>query len=115
MQLNLINIYGKKEWGSTVILSDHNTNSRGVAILLPKNYEFNIDCIKIGNNGRKIILNITEEEHSNCLVNIYAPTQDKENEQILFFTELNNDIEDNLDKKLIIGGDFNICLQALDN
>ena len=45
---------------------------------------------------------------------MYSPTQDLEGEQIAFFHELYGDVENNLDKKTIIGGDFNICLEDID-
>ena len=105
----------ENEWGSKIYLSDFKSNSRGVAILLPKNFNFVIDSANISPDGRKIILNITNDDTSYCLFNIYAPTQDLENEQFSFFTDLISDIEENLDKKLIIGGDLNLCLQAIDN
>ena len=105
----------EKEWGSKIYISDFRSNSRGVAILLPKNFNFVIDNVNISSDGRKIILNITNDQTSYCLINIYAPTQDMEIEQLTFFTELVSDVEENLDKKIIIGGDLNLCLKSMDN
>ena len=105
----------EKEWGSKIYLSDFSSNSRGVAILLPKNFNFVIESVYISLDGRKIILNITNEQSSYCLINIYAPTQDLEYEQLNFFTELLSDVEENIDKKIIIGGDLNLCLKPIDN
>ena len=104
-----------EEWGSKIYISDFRSNSRGVAILLPKNFNFVIDNVNISSDGRKIILNITNDQTSYCLINIYAPTQDMEIEQLTFFTELVSDVEENLDKKIIIGGDLNLCLKSMDN
>jgi len=35
--------------------------------------------------------------------------------QIQFFKDLSIDVENNLDKKLVISGDFNLCLKPIDN
>lgn len=104
----------KSEWGSNIIFSHGTSNSKGVAILLPINFNFTIENSKINNDGRKIVMNITHEENDYCLINIYAPTQDLENDQFQFFQDLNVDIENNLDKKLIVGGDFNLPLENID-
>jgi len=105
----------EKEWGSDVYLSDFKQNSRGVAILLPQNKDFIIDNVTICEDGRKIIMQITKNQVSYCFINIYSPTQDQEEDQLHFFRELYTDVESNLDKKLIIGGDFNLCLKTIDN
>ena len=46
---------------------------------------------------------------------VMISTQDQEEDQLHFFKELYTDVESNLDKKLIIGGDFNLCLKTIDN
>ena len=107
--------YWEKEWGAKIILSNYKSNSRGVGILLPHNFDFTIDNFKVSVDGRKIILNINYEQKKYCLINVYAPTQDMLDDQLSFFKELRMDIDENLDRKLIIGGDFNICLKSIDN
>ena len=105
----------EKEWGGDVYLSDFKQNSRGVAILLPKKIDFIIDNVQISTDGRKIILEISKNEITYCLINIYSPTQDLEDDQIMFYKNLLIDVENNVGKKLIIGGDFNLCLKPIDN
>ena len=39
-------------------------------------------------------------------MNIYAPTQDLEKEQIKFYKELETDVEQHIDTRIIIGGDL---------
>ena len=68
----------EQEWGSDVYLSDYKQNSRGVAILLPKNKDFIVDNVTISPDGRKIVLEITKNQTKYCLINIYSPTQDLE-------------------------------------
>ena len=104
----------ERDWGSKVIMSHGTSNSRGVAILLPINYNFEIQNSTVSTDGRKITLNILCDEIEYCLINVYAPTQDLENEQIQFINYLRLDIEQNIEKKLIIGGDFNIPLENID-
>ena len=66
----------EQEWGSSIIMSHGSSNSKGVAILLPIDYQFEIESCICSENGRKIILNISCEHNDYCLINIYAPTQD---------------------------------------
>ena len=89
-------------------MSHGSANSRGVAILLPSNYLFNILNVTCCPDGREIVLNIEFNGTELCLINVYAPTQDMENEQINFLNELSNTIELNLENKIVIGGDFNL-------
>ena len=105
----------EKEWGADDYLTNYKQNCQGVAILLPKQTDFVINNVTISADGRKIILEITKNQISYCLINIYSPTQDSEDAQRLFFKDLTIDVENNLDKKLIIGGDFNLCLKPIDN
>ena len=102
------------EWGSEVIMSHGSANSRGVAILLPSNYAFHIVNSTCSADGRKIVMNIEFNEIEYCLINVYAPTQDMENDQIKFLNELSSAMDSNLDKKILIGGDFNLPLENKD-
>ena len=104
----------EREWKSKIIMDHGSTNSKGVAILLPSKPNFTIDNVKISKNGRKIILNLKREDVEYCLINIYAPTQNMEKEQLTFFNNLEKDITENIDKKIIIGGDFNLTLDKID-
>ena len=104
----------QREWGSEILMSHGSSSSRGVAILLPVNYTFNILNFTSSNDGRKIIMNIELDGSEYCLINVYAPTQDMEKEQLKFIKDLVNNIESNLENKLVIGGDFNLPLGEKD-
>ena len=50
------------------------------------------------------------ESQSFIIVNVYAPTKDKPQEQLLFLKNLQNLLDICSDNAIIIGGDFNIYL-----
>ena len=90
------------------------TNSKGVAVLITKNFDFIIDSIDADPDGRTVALMLTCDNKQYFIVNVYAPTHDKEIEQVNFLEKLKSRIEDNLGKMIIVGGDFNICLESID-
>ena len=104
----------QKEWGSRICFSHGSYNQRGVAILLPSDCDFEICNIISDSEGRKLCLELKFDNELFCIQNIYAPTQDHVDEQLQFFKSLKNDIEENQDKNLIIGGDFNLYMTRLD-
>ena len=64
-------------------------------------------------NGRFILLDTTIDNCDVTIINIYAPTKDKESEQIEFLNFLYESLLDYGDKNIILGGDFNVCLNPL--
>ena len=44
------------------------------------------------------------------IISIYAPTRDKYRKQSVFFEYLKNQLDNYSDQNIILGGDFNICL-----
>lgn len=102
-----------KEWGSHIEFCHGSTKSCGVAILFPTNNQYKIINLSADKQGRKLIANIVLDEQDISLVNIYAPTLDKQEEQTTFFTELSNDIKESEVKFIIAGGDFNVCLDPI--
>ena len=104
----------EKEWGSKILYSHGTSNSRGVAILLPETYNFEILEHEEDPLGRKNVLCLNYENEQLCFINVYFPTQDHVNEQHDFLELLVNDISQHQDKSLIIGGDFNTYLTKLD-
>ena len=74
----------EQEWGSKVLMAHGTSNSRGVAILFPMNYDFVIDNYASGENGRSIAVTISQDQVQYSLINIYAPTSDHEQEQQIF-------------------------------
>ena len=59
-----------KEWGGHVVISSGTSHSKGVAILLPKNMEYNIDKCEIDEKGRYILMVGTFHKHEMAILNI---------------------------------------------
>ena len=55
-------------------------------------------------------MNIEINNENFILINVYAPTKDNSKEQKQFFEYVNDRLEDYTGCNIIIGGDFNICL-----
>ena len=74
------------EWGSKIVFDHGNSKKAGVAILFP--FRFNSDETKIlsnNNNGHMIVTLVKmQNDVEYVLFNVYAPTQDKKQEQIEF-------------------------------
>ena len=68
-------------------------------------------CIQ-DTNGRYLILDLLIDELHLILVNIYAPND--ANQQVTFFKELENHLEDFAQENIIIAGDFNCALSEND-
>ena len=100
----------KQDWGGNIFFSHGNNLSRGVAIMLPKSMEFEVHNEISDEQGRFLLLDITIEECNFFVINIYAPTKDKEAEQADFISYVKTILQEYYDKNMIIGGDFNICL-----
>lgn len=65
-------------------------------------------------NGRVVMCSLNCNDSNYFLVNLYAPTQDKESEQIDFINYIQTVLEENVEQNTIIGGDFNVCLKSED-
>jgi len=100
----------QNDWKGQIEFSHGCVNSRGVAILFPKNVDVQIDKKCTDSNGRILLLDCTIEDQNIVFINVYAPTKDKENEQIALLNFLHELLQDYIDKNIIIGGDFNVCL-----
>jgi exonuclease III len=101
----------KHEWGGEIIFSHGTSRKKGTAILLPTNLDYKINNINKDPDGRYIILDITCLEETYILVNIYAPTQNNEKDQILLIQTIQNALAPYEGKNIIIGGDFNIVIE----
>ena len=102
----------EKEWGGTIYFSHGCSNSCGVAVLIPPalHFDFKCDSIDIDNKGCIITLNCSIEGNNVIIINVYAPTKDKIASQNLFLNELKRKVDFYSDRNMIIGGDFNVCL-----
>lgn len=102
----------KNEWGGQIYFSHGKSNKRGVAVLIPNelNLEFSyIDGIR-DQDGRIFLIQCEVEKLPLTIINVYAPTKDKQESQLEFLENLTCLISDYSDKNIIIGGDFNVCL-----
>ena len=101
-----------KEWNLDYILAGNSTNSRGVAVLLNKTFEYSIkQCIK-DPEGRYIILELDITHLRNIfLINIYGPNSDEPAWFLNPFQKVQKISNDNE----IWVGDWNVSLTDLDN
>ena len=102
----------KREWDGEIIFSDGESNSKGVATLIPKELlpHFSIIKTEQDNHGRLLLIHCTIHKTELVLINIYSPTKDKPYAQNTFYTSLYNIIDRYSDKSIIIGGDLNTYL-----
>ena len=96
-----------QQWEGVCFYSHGSSNSKGVAILLRKGLDIKVAECKKDNNGQFIALNISYENNSFILGNIYAPNSDKPD----FFKNVFDKMKsfDNV-HSFIICGDFNLVL-----
>ena len=76
----------EREWGGNIYYTHGEFNARGVAILVPKSIidKFkNINGYK-DNNGRFILMNCVIESKEFTFIDIFCPTKDNHNAQIVF-------------------------------
>ena len=102
----------KKEWGGDIIFSHGSSLARGVAILIPKGLDYTVNNSSKDKDGRFILMDIKTEDWELLLCNVYFPTKDKHKDQLDFINYIINQISDYSDHNLVIGGDFNICIDS---
>ena len=104
-QAKLINIHLKAHISS---------EAHGLITLIPENVD--IISKEVKQLGRVQITTVIINKVKHCVFNIYAPTTKNQKIKRQFFNELNTSIEEaaewNVNAKIIIGGDFNIDLDA---
>ena len=103
------------EWGGKCIFSHGSNHSRGVAILFKRGLDFIITREKCDPQGRYIMCEVSLNDNSFILLNVYGPNIYRE--QVYFFNELISSLRDfnTSNINMIIAGDWNIVLNpALD-
>ena len=101
----------RKEWNIEFILSDYNTNSRGVAILIQPNFEYKLTHIYSDKTGRyQIITMDIANKFSITLTNIYGPNQD-DPELLKVIFHKSNELQSDF---VIYAGDWNVALDDID-
>ena len=108
-----VEIQWKKQWRGEMYFSHGSNHSRGVMVMVKNSLDFKLNSLKTDEQGRSIILDANIQDTPFLLVNIYAPNTT--NEQITYFEALRKqieDIENNADHKILMGGDYNIVLDT---
>ena len=96
----------KTIWKGGCFLCGKTSNSRGVAIFLSSNFEYNIRSKSRDSEGNMISLDIDIANISLKLLNLYAPNKDSPQ----FFEEIKGILETNRQMYTIICGDLNLVL-----
>ena len=98
----------RDDWGDDIYFSHGTSNSRGVCILIK---DCNLHVVKEfhDNDGRILILDILLKGQKFTLVNIYGYNNDNP----IFFEEVENNLQEFVCESVVMGGDFNIILDVL--
>ena len=100
------------EWGSEVFFSHGTKHSKGTMILINPKTKCKVAKKLCDKNGRYVILDILLEDTGIVLVNIYAPND--ANQQISFFKEIQQQLQDFPEEIIGIDGDINCTLAEKD-
>lgn len=98
------------EWGGNIYYSHGLSNARGVMIILPRNSDIKVLQQFQDTKGRLIILHIQKGDSTFVICNIYAPTQDHLEDQLITIDQLEEEITKMEPTNIIIGGDMNVCM-----
>ena len=81
----------KNEWGNDIVFSHGENNSKGVAILCPKQTQ-NIEILNTSRDkeGRLCVINLKIDSNEMCLINVYAPVKNEKKAQLDFLDILSN-------------------------
>jgi exonuclease III len=104
----------KEIWHGDMYFSNGTSNSRGTAILIPRDLIHEIHDEKLDPNGRFVALKIEIDGNIYGIINGYAPTSDMLEEQLVWLKSISDIIDDYGDTNLIFGGDINDGLTKLD-
>ena len=95
------------------------SNSRGVAIIIPNNYDANIVNIRRDTYGRILIVYLERRGTIYTIGSLFAPTRNFEKEQQNVLNEFTTHLNYMKNEHTILGGDFNLYmdprLDKLDN
>ena len=96
----------KNVWKGECIIAGSKTNSRGVAMLLKKNFEYKIIDSFTDTIGNLISLDINISNIKLKLINVYGPNIDSPS----FYKKINDIIESNDQDYIVICGDLNLVM-----
>lgn len=100
----------KREWGGQGFFAHGSQSSRGVAVLTGRNLAFEVVKGRQDDEGRCMIVDLKLDGVVYTVGSIYAPTQDRRSEQLSFLEKLDEWLSDMDSTNLIMGGDYNCCL-----
>ncbi len=92
------------------IFSNGSSNSKGVAILILNNINFELCNNKCDNEGRMLIVKLKIQSNTYVLCYIYAPTQDHKLEQNDFIQNFKTELSYFANENILIHGDFNFYM-----
>jgi exonuclease III len=98
--------YIRSEWGYICHFASHNSSSRGVAILLNNNFEFQVKKVVKDPGGNYILILIKMINKEFLICNVYGPNRDDPD----FYIKLKDKITEIGPDSLILGGDWNLVL-----
>ena len=93
-------------WPGECLLNGSRTNSRGVAILIGKNFDYKISEVERDCVGNYISVLLHLSDFSVKIINLYAPNNDSPD----FFEYVKTKITDSVHDYCIICGDFNLII-----
>lgn len=103
----------RREWGGLAYFSNGSQSSRGVAILVSRDLQFEIVGQRADERGRILCMDIKVKNTVFTLCSIYAPTQDRPGEQLEILCNFEEILEDLSSINIIAGGDFNCFLDPV--
>ena len=86
------------------------TNARGTAILWKNNSNLVLEASRVDREGRLVELKVRVSNLKLLVYSIYAPNQDAERVRVFEILEQWIDESQERDRKILLGGDFNIVL-----
>ena len=95
-----------ENWTGNVILHGKKTNSRGVAMLFNKHFEYSILNIAKDDNGNHLEVDIDLKAFTVKLITVYGPNSDDPS----FYTEIEAKISETPQDYILMCGDLNIVL-----
>ena len=99
----------KSIWKGDCIIAGSKTNSRGVAILLKKDFEYQIIDSFIDTIGNLITLDINISNIKLKLINVYGLNTDSP----AFYNKINDIIESSKQDYTVICGDLNLVMDPI--
>ena len=103
----------RNEWGGVIFFSHGSNHSKGVCILINPSLNCTFENSHKDQNGRIVSVDVCLDESKFSLCNIYVPNDQKQQQE--FLHDLSTYLISNTDiGGVIVGGDWNITLQAID-